>query len=297
MERGHSIPSLECVFIDDPDMAHPTSLSNTNKVMVDSKETIQRDYHCFEDQVNDVFFHHHLARMDEMVSLKGHLGTGAFGSVVECHIGSRVYAFKSLAIESDLDTKKQVYSSERNALGLAHPNIAKVFHCIEQSAHLYILQEMVHGIPLRGIIGHCTHAFSKSVLRQLLSAAHYMHLRGVMHHDIKPENILIEKSLHVKLIDFGASYHESNKNYEPMGTLRYCAPEILLSETYTFSIDLWAIGVVFYEMITSQVPFLTDDDFTLRCLIMDNQPDYTCMPIHLATRCRQLLHNDPDQRW
>ncbi|EGR29134.1 protein kinase a catalytic subunit, putative [Ichthyophthirius multifiliis] len=82
----------------------------------------------------------------------------------------------------------------------------------------------------------------------------------VMYRDIKPENILINNLGHIKLIDFGLSkkMNAQDKTYSFAGTPEYLAPEVILNKGHGKSVDLWAIGVLFYEMISGKTPFCDD---------------------------------------
>lgn len=84
-----------------------------------------------------------------------------------------------------------------------------------------------------------------------------MHKKNIIHRDIKPENILLDKDLNVKLGDFGWSCYYSKINLRKSfsGTMEYMAPEIYLKKAQSFSVDIWALGVLIYEIFHNKVPF------------------------------------------
>jgi serine/threonine protein kinase len=104
-----------------------------------------------------------------------------------------------------------------------------------------------------------------AIIHKLAVAVYYLHSYGVTHRDIKPENILMTDNTDeadIKLLDFGLSkiIGPQDKCTEPYGTVTYVAPEILSSEPYDKSVDLWSIGVVAYFMLTGVLPFDGDHE-------------------------------------
>jgi len=89
----------------------------------------------------------------------------------------------------------------------------------------------------------------------------YLHLNNIIYRDIKPENIMIDEKGFMKLIDLGTAKHLKNKNgrtYTIIGTPHYMAPEILTGKGYTYSVDLWSIGICLYEFMCGNVPYAED---------------------------------------
>lgn len=106
---------------------------------------------------------------------------------------------------------------------------------------------------------------AKKITHQVATALYYLHSFGIVHRDVKPENILMVKSddsSDVKIVDFGLSktFGPGETCKEPFGTLCYVAPEILLQRPYDKSVDLWSLGVIVHLMLSSTLPFDSEDD-------------------------------------
>lgn len=144
-----------------------------------------------------------------------------------------------------LNALQWISSSMRVCLAFYANNSHNTNRCIERHHHLSEHQ-------------------AKTIFRQIISAISYMHSRGVCHRDIKDENILIDSTLSVKLIDFGsAAFFDvpgGQKFDRFMGTIQYAAPEILRREKYRGpEAEVWALGCCLYIMLTGEVPFSTPD--------------------------------------
>ncbi|PRP83082.1 hypothetical protein PROFUN_05676 [Planoprotostelium fungivorum] len=145
---------------------------------------------------------------------------------------------------------------------LDHQNIIKLHDVIDSPKKLYIVMELIDGdgdlmkyISIHGpIVEKETHGFFK----QILSAVNYCHSAGVIHRDLKHNNIMINREGKIKLIDFGTSnFLSDGKLAETFcGTPRYAAPEMMLGQKYDGTlVDTWSLGVVFYTMLTAKFPF------------------------------------------
>jgi len=106
---------------------------------------------------------------------------------------------------------------------------------------------------------------AKRITHQLATALYYLHSFGIVHRDLKPENILMVRPddlSDVKIVDFGLSktFGPGETCKEPFGTLCYVAPEILMQRPYDKSVDLWSLGVILHLMLSSTLPFDSEDD-------------------------------------
>jgi len=159
------------------------------------------------------------------------------------------------------------FRQEAQAAGaLAHPGIVAVYEYGEQGAFGYMAMEYVEGRSLR----ECFEArvsFSVAqvvdIVSQLLEALQYAHERGVWHRDIKPANILLMSNGRVKVTDFGIARIESSMLTQLgtiMGTPGFIAPEMYLSDSFDHRIDLFAAGVVLYQLLSGTPPFVGSAD-------------------------------------
>ena len=201
----------------------------------------------------------------EFLSLIGNGGMGAVYLARQTEL-DRPVAVKILPQTLAADpTFVERFRREAKALArLDHPNIVRVFGSGVSNGYCYIVMEYVEGVTLREAIREKA-VDPKAALRivpQIVAALEYAHSAGVVHRDIKPENILLGVGGVVKVTDFGLAKLNDN-NGEPsqltltgttMGTLRYMAPEQFDGTATDHRTDIYALGVVFYELLTGRVP-------------------------------------------
>ncbi|HXW73918.1 MAG TPA: protein kinase [Steroidobacteraceae bacterium] len=200
--------------------------------------------------------------------LLGVIGKGSMGVLyksVDPHI-KRAVALKTIRRDLLEDDGTENFSArfrnEAQAAGsLAHPGIVSVYEYGEDGAYAYIAMEYVEGRSLRECFEQRV-AFSVTqvvdVVSQLLEALQYAHERGVWHRDIKPANILIQGDGRVKVTDFGIARIESSMLTQVgaiMGTPGFIAPEMYLGDTFDSRIDVFAAGVVLYQLLAGAPPF------------------------------------------
>jgi serine/threonine-protein kinase len=197
------------------------------------------------------------------------IGKGSMGVLyksVDPHI-KRPVALKTirrdLLVEGDTENFSARFRIEAQAAGcLAHPGIVSVYEYGEEDAYAYIAMEYIEGRSLRECFDQKV-PFSigqiVNILSQLLEALQYAHDRGVWHRDIKPANILILGNGQVKVTDFGIARIESSMLTQVgaiMGTPGFIAPEMYLGDTFDNRVDLFAAGVVLYQLLAGTPPFL-----------------------------------------
>ena len=212
------------------------------------------------------------------------LGRGGMGEVYAAHDKDldRFVALKFLRPESISDPAAvQGFTEEaRAASALNHPNILTIYEVIDSSTGLAIAMELVEGDNLRSLLGtRQTAERLMQIGRQVALALAAAHEAGLIHGDIKPENILIRKDGYVKIVDFGlarrvASHPAGNGGLA--GTLRYMSPEQALGKGISPASDVFSLGVVLYENATGQHPF--PGGSIHYCLRGDPAPD-TCRAV------------------
>ncbi len=200
------------------------------------------------------------------------LGAGAMGEVFEAHdtVIERQVAVKLVrwfAAGPNSASLRARFKREAAAAGrLAHPHIAGVFDYGEDDESAWIVMELVRG----GTLGQRldqeprpTVAEAATLVGQMLSALEFAHGQGVVHRDIKPGNVMLAPN-GAKLIDFGIARIENTAatsltmNGMVMGTVSYMAPEQFTDDAVDARADLWAVGVVLYELLTDVRPFAGD---------------------------------------
>jgi serine/threonine-protein kinase len=201
-------------------------------------------------------------------AVQGIAGNGTMGVVYRSFdpIIRRSVALKTIRRELLEHDKAGAFGARfRNeaqaAGGLVHPGIVAIYEYGEEAGYAYIAMEFVEGSSLRQCIEQnirFTVSEAVSMTSQPLDALQYAHERGVWHRDIKPANIMITGNGRIKITDFGIARVNSSMLTQVgaiMGTLGSIAPELYLGEPYDSRVDVFAAGVVLYEMLTGTGPF------------------------------------------
>ena len=211
------------------------------------------------------------------------------------------------------DEKARLLDEARAASHLTHPNICTVYEVGEANGHAFIAMEFVAGRLLSEIIppGGLP---SETVVRlgtQIADALAHAHDRGVIHRDLKTANVAVNDQ-GPKVLDFGIARRtlssDSDGETRPIsptesnvvfGTLAYVAPEVLLGEPADVRSDIWAFGVVLWEMATGELPFAGRSEFELTASILRSPP--RAMPAHVPPILRGIIQRclakDPAQRY
>jgi serine/threonine protein kinase len=163
---------------------------------------------------------------------------------------------------------------------LNHPGVMKVF-ADEKRSRVYMVMEWVEGRLLRRMLGPA-HKFPVDravyLTVQVLHALEYVHANGVVHRDLKPENIMVDSEDRVKLIDFGIAGNEGSRRLtfaklsNVMGTPDYISPEQVKGKRGDGRADLYAMGVMLYEMLTGKMPFEGPNQFAIMNERLLNNP-------------------------
>jgi serine/threonine-protein kinase len=217
--------------------------------------------------------------------IDGVLGSGAMGVVYKAYDAdiARIVALKTIRHEL-LDGMQEAdivarFRNEAQASGrLVHPNIVAVYDFGTYNNTTYIAMEYVDGTPLNAFLVKDVPmdlAASITCITQLLRALDYAHARGVVHRDIKPANILITGDAQVKITDFGIAKIESSTLTQVgavIGTPSYMSPEQFKGEPVDGRSDLFAVGIVLYQMLTGVRPFSGPASTVMHQIIHENPP-------------------------
>lgn len=242
------------------------------------------------------------------------LGRGGMGVVYladDTRLGRRV-ALKSISpgLDMALGNRERLQKEARLAAGLSHPAIATVYALEEIEHHLYLACEYVPGEPLRALLarGPLPIAEVVKIGSQLARAFAAAHTQGIVHRDIKPENIMHTPSGAVKVLDFGLARLEGDEGSNLtrtgviMGTPAYLSPEQAEGKAVDFRSDIFAVGLVIYELASGANPFLTSrveatlerirrfDPVPLSRLLREDVPELD----RIVMRC---LQKDPAARY
>lgn len=193
------------------------------------------------------------------------LGEGGTAKVYLAYdqIDERNVSLKILKKENIDDRKVKKFKKEAETLALLDDeNIVKIFDVGQDDNLHYIAAEYIDGMTLKDYIRTCSPIPVEEIVKlsqQILHGVKHAHERGVVHKDLKTQNILLDEHKNVKITDFGIADimdEDVTRTQSLMGTPQYIAPEILNRESLTAQSDLYSVGIVMYEMCVMQVPFV-----------------------------------------
>jgi len=241
------------------------------------------------------------------------LGEGGMGVVYKAQDTKldRVVALKFLSYHRTADeTERARFLQEAKVAGaLNHPNICTIYGIEQQGDEQFIVMEFVEGKTLRT---HISHPPSPIPLDQIVDwglqvaeALTAAHEKGITHRDIKPDNIMVTPKNQIKVMDFGLAKLKGGsgltRSGASVGTIAYMSPEQIQGLEVDQRTDLWAFGVILYEMLTGQHPFRGQHEPTIMYEILNVQPKAIQTlrpdsPEHLQVLVSRLLQKDPAKR-
>lgn len=232
------------------------------------------------------------------------LGKGSYGEVkLYQHITTKVlYAVKIINKEfikkhSNINILLREISVHKS---LQHPNIIQLVKHFEDSEKVYIVLEYAKNGSLFRVIrkekglseSRSWHYFTETCL-----GIKHLHDNEIIHRDLKPENILIDYYDHVKICDFGWCVKSTEVRTTFCGTLDYMAPEMLLNEGHSYPVDLWALGILLYELLHGYAPYNAKKDSEKRQQIIANEISFAPgVPTLAKSLILKLLKSSPKER-
>jgi serine/threonine protein kinase len=244
------------------------------------------------------------------------LGEGGMSTVYRAHhkLIDRPCAIKVMnpALATDANVRERFRREARSTQAIAHPNVIEIFEQGEMEDGIpYIVMELLDGSTLSTLVdaGPIAPARSLPIMIQIARGIARAHDLGVVHRDLKPDNIFVcrrgERGDVIKILDFGIARSRADTRLtnagELFGTPQYMAPERITSGEAGPSVDLYALGVIFYEMATGQLPFDAPDPATFLIRHMKDVPAPprrvdARVPERLDALVLQLLEKDPRAR-
>lgn len=244
--------------------------------------------------------------------LRRHVGTGGMGVVYQAHdrVLDETVALKLLrpGLSGDAERLARVIDEVRLTRRVTHPNVVRVHDVGVAGDDRFLVMEYVEGTSLARVLatrGRVPLAAALILGMQVCRALEAVHRRGVLHRDVKPENILLTAEGQLKLSDFGVAALRGadppdRAGFTPPGTLSYMAPELLLGERADIRTDIFAAGVVLHECLTGRLPFDAPTPTMLAASMLrgDRLPiaDDRTVPRRLAQLISSAVAADPERR-
>ena len=225
------------------------------------------------------------------------LGSGSFGRVflVAHNETKELFALKTIEKRKIMTTygRLDIIHEEINIHSkLSHQNIIKLYNIYEDEETINIIMEYAPKGNLYHLIKQEKNGFSEhkafEYFIQILNAVYYLHSNNIIHRDIKPENILISADNKLKLCDFGWAKELTLENRSTFcGTMEYMAPEIVGSENYDYSVDIWSLGILLYELLFGHSPFKANTTNNIIQNIKSHELNYDNK--NLSNSCKDLI--------
>jgi eukaryotic-like serine/threonine-protein kinase len=239
------------------------------------------------------------------------MAAGGMGHVWEAEdtVLHRLVAIKVLSegLSSDPRSAERFRREAQAAAGLSHPNVAGVFDYGEDDGTQFIVMELLEGETLAqriGRIGRLDPAEAGRIAGVVAAALEAAHKAGIVHRDVKPGNVMLTPQGEVKVLDFGiaaASGPNLTVTGFTIGTAAYLSPEQAAGERATSASDVYALGVVLYEMLSGRPPFTGETPVAVAAAhVSQEAPPLTDVvpgvPAHLALACQKAMAKDPALR-
>jgi len=250
--------------------------------------------------------------IDDRYRVISRIGSGGMADVYlaeDLQLGRQV-ALKILQrrFAEDQEFVERFRREASSAAGLSHPNVVSVFDRGEWDGTYYIAMEYLPGESLKALVRR-TGALDPSVaidyVIQILRAARFAHQRGVIHRDLKPHNVIVDDEGRVRVTDFGiarAGASDMTQTGSIMGTAQYLSPEQAQGHAVSASSDLYAVGIVLYELLTGSLPFDGETAVTIALKQVSEEPMppsalNPAVPPELDAVVLCALAKDPSQRF
>jgi serine/threonine protein kinase len=244
------------------------------------------------------------------------LGRGGMGVVYRANdpIIGRIVALKTVRLSSEgagishAELLERFQNEARAAGRLTHPNIVVVYDAGEDHGLYYITMELIDGKSLQAVLENgrkLTIQRIVPIIEQVCSALEFAHRRGVVHRDIKPANIMLNREDHVKITDFGTAkilQYGTQQKTNAIGTPGYMSPEQIKGRGIDGRSDIFALGVMLYEMTTGQRPFQGEDVASVLYKILNQEPPpphkvEPSIPPGVSSTIMKALSKNPHMRY
>ena len=250
--------------------------------------------------------------LDNRYEILERIGTGGMAIVykAKCHRLNRLVAVKILKsdLAQDEDFRRRFNAESQAVAQLSHPNIVSVYDVSKGGDIEYIVMELIDGITLKQYMekrGQLNWRESLHFITQIMRGLSHAHSRGIVHRDIKPQNVMVLRDGSVKVADFGIACLENaaqTLTQEALGSVHYISPEQARGDRIDARSDIYSAGVVLYEMLTGRLPFEGDSAVSVAIQHLSSvplaprevNPD---IPEQLELICMKAMAPDLEKRY
>lgn len=252
-------------------------------------------------------------RLDGRYEIHELLGVGGMAYVYRAfdREANRWVAIKILKDEFSQNSEflRRFRNESRAIAVLSHPNIVKVFDVSFGDRIQYIVMELIEGITLKDYISHNGPLPWKEALHftaQILRALQHAHERGIIHRDVKPQNIMLLQDGTIKVTDFGIARFSQSETQtmtdKALGSVHYIAPEQARGDFTSDKVDIYSVGVMLYEMLTGRLPFEADNAVSVAIMQLQAEPEKPRsinpqIPVGLEEVTMKAMEKNPAMRF
>ena len=252
-------------------------------------------------------------RLDGRYEIKEIIGVGGMAVVYKAYDNqeNRTVAVKILKEEfiSNEEFVRRFKNESKAIAMLSHPNIVKVYDVSFGDLIQYIVMEYIDGITLKEYIEHEGSLRWKDAVHftiQILKGLHHAHDKGIVHRDVKPQNIMVLPDGTIKVTDFGiARFARSEQRTitdKAIGSVHYISPEQARGERTDEKTDIYSVGVILYEMLTGQLPFQAENAVSVAIMQLQREPQLPTeingsIPLGLEQITMHAMQKNPERRY